>query len=74
MAKLSDEGRAALQMLVASARGYTLPTLAAHGFAPEMLHDLVRAGRATAHRSAFSPGASKIVMLRITAPGRKAIG
>jgi hypothetical protein len=73
MAKLSDEQRAALQMLAASARGYTLSTLAAHGFVPEMLHDLVRAGCATVHRTAFSPGASKIVNLRITAAGRKAI-
>jgi hypothetical protein len=74
MAKLTDEQRAALQMLAASARGYSLSTMATHGFAPEMLHDLVRAGCATAHRSAFSPGALKIVMLRITAAGRKAIG
>jgi hypothetical protein len=73
MAKLSDKQRAALRMLDASARGYSLSTMAARGFDLEMLHDLVHAGWATVHRGAFGPGTSKIVSLRITEAGRKAI-
>jgi hypothetical protein len=72
MAELSDEQRAALRMLAASARGYSVSTLAARGFAEEMLRDLVRTGCVTVHRTAFGPGTSKIVTLRITATGRKA--
>jgi hypothetical protein len=73
MAKLNDEQRAALRMLAASARGYSLTTLAAHGFAQEVLRDLVRAGCATVHRTAFGPGTAKILSLRITETGRKVI-
>ena len=73
MAELSDEKRAALRMLAASARGYSAPTLAARGLAEEMLRDLVSAGCATVHRTDFGPGKSKIVTLRITEAGRKAI-
>jgi hypothetical protein len=73
MANLTDEQRAALQMLAASARGYSLATMAVRGFAPEMLNDLVGTGCATMHRIAFGLGTSKIVSLRITAAGRKAI-
>jgi hypothetical protein len=73
MAKLTDEQRAALRMLAASARGYSLTTLAARGFAEEMLRDLVRTGCATVHRAAFGPGTSKIVSLRITEAGRNSI-
>jgi hypothetical protein len=73
MAKLSDERRAALRMLAASARGYSLSTLVGRGFAQEMLRDLVRTDCATVHRTAFGAGTSKIVSLRITETGRKAI-
>jgi hypothetical protein len=72
-ANLTDEQHAALRMLAASVRGYSLSTLAARGFAPEMLDDLVRAGCATVHRIASGLGTSKIVSLRITVAGRKAI-
>jgi predicted amidohydrolase YtcJ len=61
MAKLTDKQCAALQMLAASARGYSLATMAARGFAPEMLHDLVRTGCTTVHRTAFGAGMSKSV-------------
>jgi hypothetical protein len=74
MAKLSDEQRAALRMLTASARGYSVSTLATRGFAEEMLRDLVRTGCVTVHRTAFGRGTSKIVTLRITEMGRKALG
>jgi hypothetical protein len=70
---ITDTQRAALRMLAASARGYSLSTMAARGFTLEMLHDLVNAGWATAHRSPFGPGTSKIASLRITEAGRKAI-
>jgi hypothetical protein len=51
---LTDKQRAALQMLAASPRGFSLSTVMARGFAFEMLQDLVRAGLATAHREKAS--------------------
>ena len=73
MAELSDSQRAALQMLAASTRGYSLSTLRARGFAYEMLRELVRAGHATAHRDAVGLEKKRVAYLRITAKGRKAI-
>jgi hypothetical protein len=70
---LTDSQRAALQMLAASPRGYSLSTAVARGFAFETLKDLVRAGLATAHRDAVGTGKTKIEHLRITAAGRKSI-
>jgi hypothetical protein len=47
--------------------------MAARGFTFEMLQDLVRAGLATAKREAISGAEAKIVHLRITDTGRRAI-
>jgi hypothetical protein len=73
MAKLTDEHRAALQMLPTSPRGYSLATMTARGIAPRMLQDLVHAGVVVAHRDAVGPSKAKVVHLRITSAGRKAI-
>jgi hypothetical protein len=70
---LTHTQRAALQMLAASPRGYTLSTVMARGFAYEMLWDLVRVGLAATHRDAVGTGRTKLARLRITAEGRKAI-
>jgi hypothetical protein len=70
---LTDRQRAVLQMLASSRRGYSLATMTARGFASEMLQDLVRAGLAVAHRDAVGPSKTKVVHLRITEAGRKAI-
>jgi hypothetical protein len=60
MAKLTDEQSAALQMIAASPRGYALSTLVTHGFAFEMLQDLVRTGLLTTGRDATGPGKTKL--------------
>ena len=73
MAKLSDEQRAALQMQAASAPGHSLSTLRVRGCDFEMLQGLVLAGWATARQHAFGRGKSKILNVRITEAGRKAI-
>jgi hypothetical protein len=52
MARLTDEQRAALQMLAASARGHALSTLLVRGCDFEMLQGFVRAGWATARQHA----------------------
>ena len=70
---LTNNQRAALQMLAQSPRGYSLSTVMARGFAFEMLQDLVRAGLATAHRDAVGAGKTKVAHLRITAAGRSVI-
>jgi hypothetical protein len=70
---LTDSQRAALQMLAVSRPGHSLSTAVAHGFAFEMLQDLVRVGLATVHRDAVGSGKTKVAHLRITAAGRKAI-
>jgi hypothetical protein len=72
MADISDEQRAALKMLLAS-RGCSVTTAVMPGFAFEVLEDLVRAGLATAYRDVVGARRTKIVRLRITAAGRKAI-
>ena len=73
MAKLTDEQHAALEMLAASTRGYSLPTVMARGFPLEMLRDLVGAGLAMTGRGVVGAGKTKLAHLRITAAGRKAI-
>jgi hypothetical protein len=73
MARLTDEQRAALQMLAASARGHALSTLLVRGCDFEMLQGFVRAGWATARQHAFGRGRPKILNVRITEAGRKAI-
>jgi hypothetical protein len=70
---LTDIQRAALQMLAASPRGYSLSTMAARGFAPEMLQDFVRAGLATTGRDAVGVSKTRIEHMRITTAGRRAI-
>jgi hypothetical protein len=73
MANVTDEQRAALQMLAASAPGYSLSTLLVRAFDFEMLQGLVRAGWATARPHAFDPGKPKVVNVKITGTGRKAL-
>jgi hypothetical protein len=73
MADISDVQRAALKMLVATRGGCSVTTAVVRGFPFEMLEDLVRAGLATAHRDVHGGRKTKIVHLRITAAGRKAI-
>jgi hypothetical protein len=70
---LTHNQRAALQMLAASHRGYSLSTLMARSFAYEMLQDLVRTGLATVQRDAVGMGKTKVAYLRISVAGRKAI-
>jgi hypothetical protein len=70
---LADSQRAALQMLAASPRGYSLPTVMARGFGYEMLQDLVRTGLASVQRDLVGMEKTKLAHLRITAAGRKAI-
>jgi hypothetical protein len=70
---LTETQRAALQMLAASPRGYSIPGAIARGFTFEMLQDLVRAGFATAPRNVVAAGRTKIAHLRITNMGRKAL-
>jgi hypothetical protein len=73
MAKLTNEQRAALQMLAASIPGHSLSTLLARGCDFEMLQGLVRAGLATARQHSFGRGKTRVLNVRITAAGRKAI-
>jgi hypothetical protein len=73
MANVTDKQRAALQMLAASAPGSALSTLLVRGFDFEMLQGIVRAGWATARPHAFGPGKPKVLNVKITEAGRKAI-
>jgi hypothetical protein len=70
---LTDSQRAALQMLAASPRGCLLSTIVARGFTFEMLQDLVRKELLTSNRDAVGTRKTKLMHLRITAAGRKAI-
>jgi hypothetical protein len=70
---LTEEQRAALQMLAGSHRGYSLTTVAARGFSFEMLEELVRTGLLSTSRNAIGLGKFKVAFLRITEKGRKAI-
>jgi hypothetical protein len=70
---LTDNQRAVLQMLTASTRGYSLPTLMARGFAFEMMQRLVGAGLAVVQRDAVGLSKSKVPHMRITEAGRKVI-
>jgi hypothetical protein len=60
-------------MLAASPRGFSLATIMAHGFTFEMLQDLARTGLLTASRGRVGAEKTKLMHLRITAAGRKAI-
>jgi hypothetical protein len=73
MAKLTDNQRAALLMLTASPRGYSLATVMARGFAFEILQDFVRVGLASTNRDAVGAARTKLPHLRITEAGRQAI-
>jgi hypothetical protein len=73
MADLTDIQRAALRMLATSTRGFALSTVMARGFKFEMLQGLVRLGLAAAYRDAVGWSKTKVVHLRITEAGRKAI-
>jgi hypothetical protein len=70
---LTDPQRAALQMLAAAPRGYSVSGAIARGFTFAMLQDLVRAGFATVPRDAVAAGKTKIARLRITNMGRQAL-
>jgi hypothetical protein len=71
---LTDHQRLALKLLADSANGCTVLTMLTQGCAIGMLHGLVRTGLATAHREREHPRQRKIIRLRITDAGRRAIG
>ncbi len=70
---LTESQRAALRMLAGSPSGYALLTITARGVPIEVLQDLVRMSLTTAQRRSFGRRSTKIMHLRITAAGRKAI-
>jgi hypothetical protein len=68
--------RRALKLLADSPNGHTEAILQAHGIPLPVLTELVRAGLATASAERVRAGGRmiKVVRLRITDAGRKAIG
>jgi hypothetical protein len=70
---VTESQRAALRMLAGSPSGYALLTITARGVPIEVLQDLVRMGLTTAQRRSFGRRSTKIMHLRLTAAGRKAI-
>jgi hypothetical protein len=73
---LSSEHRRALAMLAGSPRGCTELLLRAHGFRPDFVSQLVRAGLAAARPSllrGLGAQSTGIIVVTITAKGRKAI-
>ncbi len=73
---LSSEHRRALTMLAGSPGGCSELLLRAHGFRPDFVSQLVRAGLAAARPSllrGFSAQSTGIIVVTITAKGRKAI-
>jgi hypothetical protein len=75
MARLTDEQRRALRLLARSPNGCTEALMLAHGFESAMLGDLVLNGLAVAvdHRTMAGRRRIKVIWLRITEAGRKAI-
>jgi hypothetical protein len=67
--------RRALTLLAASADGATEAILLAHGFAVELLADLVRTGLATAHYERVFAGkrAIRVTRVKITKTGERAL-
>jgi hypothetical protein len=67
--------RRALAVLDGSADGATEAILLAHGFAVELLADLVRAGLATAHYERVFDGSRvlKVTRVKITRTGQRAL-
>jgi hypothetical protein len=73
---LSSEHRRALTMLAGSPGGCTELLLRPHGFRPEFVSQLVRAGLAAARPSwlrGLGPQSTGIIVVTITAKGRNAI-
>jgi hypothetical protein len=75
MAELTNEERRALHLLASSLNGYAEAVLIAHGFELEMLGKLVLDGFAEVepHTTMTGRQRSKVMWMRITAAGRKAI-
>jgi hypothetical protein len=74
--RLSSEHRRALAMLAGSQGGCTELVLRAHGFRPDFVSQLVRAGLAAATPSLLRGAGAQslgIVVVTITAKGRQAI-
>jgi hypothetical protein len=72
---LSPEQRWALRLLADSVRGHTEAIMLAHGFTVDQLALLVRHGLATAEPEVLAGRPPmKVVHLRITDAGRRAVG
>jgi hypothetical protein len=70
-----QQRRQALELLEASIDGCTEPIMLAYGFKTELLVELVKAGLATASTERMIAGRRrvKVIRLRITAAGRRAL-
>jgi hypothetical protein len=73
---LSQKARSALELLTVDPHGLAEPLLLTYGFRRKMLAGLVRTGLATAqHQTVKVRGqAAKVIRIRITDAGRRAIG
>jgi hypothetical protein len=75
MTKLTDQQRRALQFLANSPSGCTEAVMLAHGFGLEMLGQLVldRLAEAETRTTMAGTTRAKVIWMRITEAGRKAI-
>jgi hypothetical protein len=73
---LSEKARSALELLTVDPRGLAEPLLLTYGFRRKMLAGLVRTGLATAQRQTVKVRGqpARVVRIRITDAGRRAIG
>jgi hypothetical protein len=71
--RIRDEQRRVLRLLARSSNGHTDAMLLAHGFTNEMLGRLVIDGLATATPVHAAKPPLKVVRMRITDAGRKAL-
>jgi hypothetical protein len=60
-------------MLAIAPAGCAMSTMVARGFSLEMPEELMRAGLATARRETFGARNIKVVCMRITDSGRRAL-
>jgi hypothetical protein len=72
--KIDNDRRRALSLLAGSPNGHNEAIMRAHGFTPDLLADLVRAGLATSHVERVGRRRPiEVVRLRITKLGWKAL-
>jgi hypothetical protein len=74
MAKLSDEQRRALRVLVRSPNGCTEALMLAYHFTDDMLAELAVDGLLTAHQEHVAGRPEMVVRMQITPAGRREIG